>query len=144
VNQVRVNELARELEVRAKAIIDLLPEFGFTEKTTHSSSIPADVAGKVCKRIAGPDAWPTIGVELERRALDRRLNTGPRAASRYSLEAPATSRATVATTPGPSQQDMGDSCVCGGENENCRFCFGSGRMENRLMPAFPRRPFGLF
>src|SRR6266849_828283 len=44
VNQVRINELARELEVKAKAIIDLLPGYGVTEKKTHSSSIPADVA----------------------------------------------------------------------------------------------------
>src|SRR5690349_24621316 len=52
-NQVRINELARELEVKAKAIIDLLPGFGFTEKKTHSSSIPADVAEKVRKKIQG-------------------------------------------------------------------------------------------
>src|SRR5260370_42230020 len=45
VNQVRINELARELEVKAKAIIDLLPGDGVTEKKTHSSSIPEDVAG---------------------------------------------------------------------------------------------------
>jgi len=43
-NQVRINELARELEVKAKAIIDLLPGFGVAEKKTHSSSIPVDVA----------------------------------------------------------------------------------------------------
>src|SRR5437899_11600070 len=52
-NQVRINELARELEVKAKAIIDLLSEYGVTEKKTHSSSIPADVAEKVRKRIQG-------------------------------------------------------------------------------------------
>ena len=52
-NQVRINELARELEVKAKAIIDLLPGFGVTEKKTHSSSIPADVAEKVRKKIQG-------------------------------------------------------------------------------------------
>jgi translation initiation factor IF-2 len=52
-NQVRINELARELEVKAKAIIDLLPEYGLTEKKTHSSSIPADVAEKVRKHIQG-------------------------------------------------------------------------------------------
>src|SRR5579862_9555900 len=39
-DQTRINELARELEVKAKAIIDLLPEFGLTEKKTHSSRIP--------------------------------------------------------------------------------------------------------
>src|SRR5437773_9310600 len=52
-NQVRINELARELEVKAKAIIDLLSGFGVTEKKTHSSSIPADVAEKVRKKIQG-------------------------------------------------------------------------------------------
>src|SRR5437660_12704431 len=52
-NQVRINELARELEVKAKAIIDLLPGYGVTEKKTHSSSIPADVAEKVRKKIQG-------------------------------------------------------------------------------------------
>ena len=52
-NQVRINELARELEVKAKAIIDLLPGFGVTEKKTHSSSIPVDVAEKVRKAIQG-------------------------------------------------------------------------------------------
>src|SRR5882724_7218006 len=52
-NQVRINELARELEVKAKAIIDLLPGYGVTEKKTHSSSIPVDVAEKVWKNIQG-------------------------------------------------------------------------------------------
>src|SRR5256886_1813776 len=52
-NQVRINELARELEVKAKAIIDLLPGYGVTEKKTHSSSIPEDVAEKVRKKILG-------------------------------------------------------------------------------------------
>ena len=53
VNQVRINELARELEVKAKAIIDLLAGYGVTEKKTHSSSIPEDVAEKVRKNILG-------------------------------------------------------------------------------------------
>src|SRR5215468_8403828 len=52
-NQVRINELARELEVKAKAIIDLLPGFGVTEKKTHSSSIPVEVAEKVRQAIRG-------------------------------------------------------------------------------------------
>ena len=52
-SQVRINELARELEVKAKAIIDLLPGFGVTEKKTHSSSIPVDVAEKVRRTLQG-------------------------------------------------------------------------------------------
>jgi translation initiation factor IF-2 len=52
-SQVRINELARELEVKAKAIIDLLPGFGVSEKKTHSSSIPVDVADKVRRQLQG-------------------------------------------------------------------------------------------
>src|ERR1700675_2257327 len=46
-NQIRINELARELEVKAKVIIDYLPEAGVTEKKTHSSSIDFAAAVKV-------------------------------------------------------------------------------------------------
>src|ERR1700683_2416461 len=48
-NQIRINELARELEVKAKVIIDYLPEAGVTEKKTHSSSIDEDAAVRVRK-----------------------------------------------------------------------------------------------
>jgi len=46
-NQIRINELARDLEVKAKAIIDYLPEAGVQEKKTHSSSIDLAAAEKV-------------------------------------------------------------------------------------------------
>jgi translation initiation factor IF-2 len=46
-NQIRINELARDLEVKAKAILDYLPEAGVTEKKTHSSSIDLAAAEKV-------------------------------------------------------------------------------------------------
>jgi Translation initiation factor IF-2, N-terminal region len=49
--RVRINELSRELEVKAKAIIDLLPGFGVAEKMTHSSSITIEVAEKVRHRL---------------------------------------------------------------------------------------------
>ncbi|MGA2301719.1 MAG: translation initiation factor IF-2 [Candidatus Acidiferrum sp.] len=52
-SQVRINELARELEVKAKAIIDLLAGFGVTEKKTHSSSITVEVAEKVRHHLKG-------------------------------------------------------------------------------------------
>src|SRR3954449_672451 len=47
--KIRINELARELEVKAHEILDLLPELGVTEKKTHSSSIDEDVALKLRK-----------------------------------------------------------------------------------------------
>src|SRR6266849_10501458 len=72
-NQVRINELARELEVKAKAIIDLLPGYGVTEKKTHSSSIPADVAEKVRKKIQGAaeaEAQAEAATKAEKEAKD--------------------------------------------------------------------------
>jgi translation initiation factor IF-2 len=38
-SKIRINDLARELEVKSKAILDALPEVGVTEKKTHSSSL---------------------------------------------------------------------------------------------------------
>ncbi|PYV04435.1 MAG: hypothetical protein DMG26_07430, partial [Acidobacteria bacterium] len=44
---IRINELARELEVKPKAITDYLPEIGITDKKSHSSALEEDVANKV-------------------------------------------------------------------------------------------------
>ncbi len=45
--KVRINDLARELEVKSEEILDLLPKVGVTEKKTHSSSIEPGEAEKV-------------------------------------------------------------------------------------------------
>ena len=41
-SKIRINDLARELEVKSKAILDILPQVGVTEKKTHSSSISVE------------------------------------------------------------------------------------------------------
>ena len=46
-SKVRINDLARELEVKSKAILDTLPHVGVTEKKTHSSSLEEHEAEKV-------------------------------------------------------------------------------------------------
>ena len=46
-SKVRINDLARELEVKSKAILDTLPIVGVTEKKTHSSSLEEHEAEKV-------------------------------------------------------------------------------------------------
>src|SRR5712692_2685215 len=51
--QIRINELARELEVKARAILEVLAQFGVTEKKTHSSSVDLDVAEQVRKHFQG-------------------------------------------------------------------------------------------
>ncbi|HXR75993.1 MAG TPA: translation initiation factor IF-2 [Bryobacteraceae bacterium] len=71
--KIRINELARELEVKPGVILDLLPEFGVNEKKTHSSSIDEDVAlevrhrlvGEVVGRNGGHDAEKYAGAETE-------------------------------------------------------------------------------
>src|SRR5579885_785414 len=52
-SKVRINDLARELEVKSKAILDTLPLVGVTEKKTHSSSIEDHEADKVRAHIRG-------------------------------------------------------------------------------------------
>src|ERR1700761_9831255 len=46
-HKIRINDLARELEVKSKEILDVLPQVGVTEKKTHSSSIEEDEAVRV-------------------------------------------------------------------------------------------------
>src|SRR5689334_12445883 len=63
--KIRINELARELEVKAHEILDRLPELGVAEKKTHSSSIDEDVAIKL-RRLYGfetPDEQPEAAEE---------------------------------------------------------------------------------
>ena len=57
--KIRINDLARELEVKSKAILDVLSEVGITEKKTHSSSVEADEAERIRRHFAsknGPSA----------------------------------------------------------------------------------------
>ncbi|MFB3827607.1 MAG: translation initiation factor IF-2 [Bryobacteraceae bacterium] len=67
--KIRINELARELEVKAHEIIDLLPELGVTERKTHSSSIDEDVADKLRRRYGLlPEVAEPVREELEAEA----------------------------------------------------------------------------
>ncbi len=46
-SKVRINDLAREMEVKSRQILDILAELGLATGKTHSSSIEADEAEKV-------------------------------------------------------------------------------------------------
>lgn len=110
-NQVRINELARELEVKAKAIIDLLPGFGVEEKKTHSSSIPADVAEKVRKKIQGvaeAEAQAEAAAKAEKDAKEaaaraaRLRSAVPAAAPQQARVEPAAVKPAVPTPATPA------------------------------------------
>src|SRR5580700_4946742 len=101
-NQVRINELARELEVKAKAIIDLLAGYGVTEKKTHSSSIPVDVAVKVRAHLRG-----VANAEAEAEAKAKSDREAKEAAARAArmrpagAPAPPSPAATAPAAPAP-------------------------------------------
>src|SRR5512142_1975109 len=63
--KIRINELARELEVKAHEILERLPELGVTEKKTHSSSIDEDVAIRLraLYGAASPESEESVAVE---------------------------------------------------------------------------------
>src|SRR5438445_4300143 len=52
-SKIRINDLARELEVKSKAILDALPAVGVTEKKTHSSSVEEHEAEKLRAYLRG-------------------------------------------------------------------------------------------
>src|SRR5690349_14989135 len=80
--KIRINELARELEVKAHEILDKLPELGVQDKKTHSSSIDDDVADKL--RVAfgheplGPQEESPNSARTTKRMLPPSTTPAPR------------------------------------------------------------------
>src|SRR5437016_2574253 len=46
-SKIRINDLARELEIKSKAIVDYLPSIGITDKRSHSSALDDEQADQV-------------------------------------------------------------------------------------------------
>ena len=69
-DKIRINDLARELEVKSKAILDVLPEVGVTEKKTHSSSISVEEAEKVRAHFRGGQDAPVSAHRAKARPSD--------------------------------------------------------------------------
>ena len=65
-SKVRINDLARELEVKSREILDVLTEVGVTEKKTHSSSLEGDEAERVRVHFhRGGRSTPTSAPKVE-------------------------------------------------------------------------------
>jgi translation initiation factor IF-2 len=87
-HQIRINELARDLEVKAKLIVDYLPEAGVKEKKTHSSSIDLETAEKVrvhFRQLAEAEA----AAEREKLTKQKAAEEARRAAVLEARKAPA-------------------------------------------------------
>src|SRR5580698_11268012 len=57
-SKIRINELARQLEVKSREVIDKLHELGIAEKVTHSSSIDEDKADQLRRYYSGESHAP--------------------------------------------------------------------------------------
>src|ERR1700722_1317417 len=65
-SKVRINDLARELEVKSRAILDVLEEVGVTEKKTHSSSLEEHEAEKVRIKLRSSSDGQTVASRSSR------------------------------------------------------------------------------
>jgi translation initiation factor IF-2 len=82
-SKIRINELARELEVKPSVILDLLPELGVTDKKTHSSSLEDDVVVNLRRRVAG------MGAEEQAASHEAAPRQEPARQSAIAVEEPA-------------------------------------------------------
>jgi translation initiation factor IF-2 len=97
-NQIRINELARELEIKAKVLIDYLPEIGVAEKKTHSSSLDLDHAELVRKHFLGLAA-AEAAAEAEKEAKAKAAKAKPAARSTAPATPPAAAKPTGPSAP---------------------------------------------
>src|ERR1700693_1980876 len=96
--QVRLNELARELEIKAKVLIDFLPTIGVKEKKTHSSSIDIEHAELARKHFLGLAA-AEAAAEAAKTAAAKARTARPAPVAAPAPAAPAKPAAAPAATP---------------------------------------------
>jgi translation initiation factor IF-2 len=106
-SKIRINELARQLEVKSREVIDKLHELGIAEKVTHSSSIDEDKAETLRRYYRGedisvataPSRNGSAAVGLERQEAEREE------ANREEVETrkPARDRVAAGEAPAPAE-----------------------------------------
>ncbi|MGH9404361.1 MAG: translation initiation factor IF-2 [Terriglobia bacterium] len=95
--KIRINDLARELEVKSKSVLDYLHDIGHADKKSHSSAIDDDVALRVREHFRHAEEQP--GAEAEPR---------PRPSSPDSAPAP-----TVAPKPAAAPAHPREPAIVG-------------------------------
>ena len=104
-SKIRINELARQLEIPSHTLLEMLPEFGITEKKTHSSSIDDSTADQIRRRVAGgeaPAAQTATAVAVEEAPPEEE----PATLATTTAELPAKNApAPVAEVPTPEHAD---------------------------------------
>ncbi len=129
-SKIRINELARQLEVKSREVIDKLHELGIAEKVTHSSSIDEDKADQLRRYYKGESYAPRpithpngAGVAIEERgergaeapeetpppAPQRRPRTVPQAAPPEEAKAEAPVEAAAPAQPATEEKPEEDN-----------------------------------
>ena len=124
--KIRINELARELEVKAHEILDRLPELGVVEKKTHSSSIDEDVAIKL-RRLYGfevPESY-----EAEEPAADETAELEAEAAKSEGEQPAAEPETAPALGPGAPALGQAEEAPA-----------ATGKLAEEHRPVAPLRP----
>ncbi|MGH9400794.1 MAG: translation initiation factor IF-2 [Terriglobia bacterium] len=80
--KIRINDLARELEIKSRSLLDYLHEIGHEDKKSHSSAIESDVADKVREH------FRHAGQQLEAPKKPVAAPPAPAAAPPAALKAP--------------------------------------------------------
>lgn len=108
--QIRINELARELDVKARTILECLPRLGVGERKTHSSSIDVAVAEKVREHFLGMEGAQAEAVQeaavahIAKEAAAKASAPGPHAVGAISpapASPPSVPSISVAAGPTP-------------------------------------------
>ncbi|HYL36868.1 MAG TPA: translation initiation factor IF-2 [Bryobacteraceae bacterium] len=96
-SKIRINELARQLEIPSHTVLEMLPELGVSEKKTHSSSIDEPIAELIRRRVQG---GPEAGARSEG-AADVAVVEPPQQEPPVPAPAPAAEHPAVLTRPTP-------------------------------------------
>ncbi len=117
---IRINELARELEVKSRVVLDCLKQLGVTDKKSHSSSLDDATADRVRKHFKGegseagserkeaasktaarPKGEAAGTAAPSRPARRKGIEASPKSFRRSIAEIKAAARKTVAPPPPP-------------------------------------------
>ncbi len=103
--KIRINELARELEVKSREILDALPAMGITEKLTHSSSLDDDMLYKIRKHfgfaVGEPPPPPSVAQPREPILEEREERHEEEREDREERHEPEVVQARVEQAPAP-------------------------------------------
>ncbi|MGH9414011.1 MAG: translation initiation factor IF-2 [Terriglobales bacterium] len=104
--KTRINDLARELEVKSRVILDALTAIGFREKKTHSSAIDDEVAEDVRRHMRGETIAPAAATPKPR--PEPKTATAPAAPAATNapdaLDAASATGAEAATEAAPAAE----------------------------------------